>query len=208
VEEEEEEGGGTSRPESEANTNAGADKAFPKLKPRDFYTVLQDDPMLAVELQTQSALLDFVAGGAPQEGGGESSSRCWPRRKDTSSAKAAVLPSESMVKAFVFVAKPKLRKSALAYRAIYAQQESLTSSVMSAFDTADRGYVSARSLREYLQEHANLATLSTDDICCVLDSEHDTIMDDQSAPNNGTQGAPVVHGPLLNQEALRQFLTF
>jgi len=90
----------------------------------DFHAVLQDDPMLAAEMCTQAAVLDFGA-----------DSTAYPKDSDNETmdtgieldekvnASPIVMPSDSKMKAFVCVAKLKLCRLACAYRDIYAQEE-------------------------------------------------------------------------------------
>jgi len=129
-----------------------------KVGPREFYSVLQDDPMLAAELCTQAAVLDFVAGGEHQNG-----------------ADAA---SESMIQAFVCVAKLKLRRLASAYRDVYSQEDSVSDSVFHALDTTGTGSIAANDIQEYLLKYANAKDLSVDDVCSLLDADVESLNKD------------------------------
>ena len=148
-----------------------------KLGPRDFYTALQDDPMLAAELCTQAAVLDFVAGDEQQNEGAR--------------------PSESMIKAFVCVAKLKLRHLAGAYREVYSQDDSKAATVFRALDGTGTGSVGANEIQGYLVKHANLKGLNEDDVRSLLDAE-----------GGGPAGGGVAsEQSALNKKALRQSLS-
>jgi Ca2+-binding EF-hand superfamily protein len=148
-----------------------------KLNPPAFFKVLQDDPMLAAELCTQAAVLDFIAGDDRQKEG--------------------VRPSESMIKAFVCVAKLKLRRLASAYRDVYSQEDTVSASVFRALNDTGTGSVGANDMHGYLQKHANVKGLSENDVRYLLDAEG----------GGPAEGGVAAGQSSLNKEAFRKVLS-
>ena len=188
-------------------TAAAADQALPSLNLSDFFTVLQHDPMLAAEMSTQVAVLDFSAGGGQQDENKKGKSKLFSKSSGT---KEAVLPSDSMTKAFVCVAKLKLCQLVNVYSEVYAQEDSVAAFMLFALGTNNRSQISARDIQEYLHGHANLTTLSLDNVHCLLDDalhheegKCDTNKVVQSVTCEITEGDDE-SGLLLNKEALRQ----
>jgi hypothetical protein len=177
------------------------EKELPGLRPWDFHEVLQDDPMLAAELCTQAAVLDFSAGGGHRDDY-ESRSRCMPTIKNIG-AKWAVLPSESMTKACICVAKLKLCRLTSAYREVYAEEESMVSLVYRALDATGRGYIGAQDVLRYLRLNANIEKLSLNDVQCLVNDQANC----STVSNALSAESDVDTGQLLDQEALRQLLS-
>jgi Ca2+-binding EF-hand superfamily protein/predicted DNA binding CopG/RHH family protein len=114
------------------------------------------------------------------------------------------VPSDTMISAFVCVAKLKLHRLANAYDEANALRDRMAASVLCALDTARCGYVSVHDVQKYLQVHANLYSVSKDDMLCFLNEDYGL--------NNGTtyevaedDGEEL--GQLLDQDALRKVLS-
>ena len=143
--------------------------------------------------------------------------RSLDRALPETSRSANKVPSDSMVSAFVCVAKLKLCRLAQAQRAVEAQEDSVAASIMRALDASGSGYVSAHDVQKYLQEHADLKNLSVEDFnlfmgdSCIHvdDAAGDESYWDTSSDGEDGNGAGSFDGfkLLLDQTALRQLLS-
>ena len=123
------------------------------------------------------------------------------------------VPSDTAISAFMCVAKLKLCRLTSAYREASAQDDWIAASVLYAIDHTRCGYVSFHDVQKYLQRHANLRSVSLDDMCCLLD-ENFRINDRgnldtsevlaQSATKDVAEVGGADPGQLLDQEVLRQ----
>lgn len=181
----------------------------------DFYVVLQDDPMLAAELCTQAIVLDFRAGDGHKDD--KKSSRFKPFVKGNGT-KWKVLPSENTIKACVCLAKLQLCRLASAYCVVYAHEEEIAAFVLCALDATGHGTVGALDFQNYLQEYANMKSLSVSDVQCLLDDNalhrerinRDGTMTSQLSA--ATSSSTKIKGynateQVLNRKTLRQLLS-
>jgi len=181
------------------------------LKLVDFHAVLQGDPMLAEELRTQASVLDL---GTQQQGNSDEAGTTGVELRKKGTMTSAGLTSGSSIKACVCVAKLKLCRLACAYREIYAHEMASAAYILCALEKTDRSDpFSARDMKDYLQEHANLKSLSLDDVHCLMDhglhdngGECDIKGVVQSAPYELMDGG-IESGLILGKEAVRQILS-
>ena len=131
------------------------------------------------------------------------------RTSPDASRSANNVPSDSMVSAFVCVAKLKLRRLAQVQRAAEAEEDSVAAAVLRALDASGSGFVSAHDVQKYLQEHADLMCLSVEDVNLFMGDfilQNDDDETDESAISDDEGGCGGV-GRLLDQAALRELLS-